>query len=162
MTQRAARVRLVAPAFGGGLLLASALLACASAPPPAAVAPTPVAPSAEAPPVAAPSGASSTPVASSASSPKTEARKAPRCEGPAPTYAADVRPVLARKCFSCHSGDGPAAEDHDFSREDVLRAQRSSVVDEVSTRSMPPPTRPQLTDAEADVLLRYATCAPRG
>lgn len=97
-----------------------------------------------------------------ASSPKGEARKAPRCEGPAPTYAADVRPVLARKCFACHSGDGPAAEDHDFSREDVLRAQRTSVADEVSTRSMPPPTRPQLTDAEADVLLRYATCAPRG
>jgi len=136
MTQRAARVRLVAPAFGGGLLFASALLACASAPPPAAVAPTPVATS--------------------------EARSASRCEGPAPTYAADVRPVLAHKCFACHAGDGSAAEDHDFSREDVLRAQRSSVADAVSTRSMPPPTRPQLTDAEADVLLRWATCAPRG
>jgi uncharacterized membrane protein len=139
MTVRTHRPRLVAPALGGGLLLASALLACG--------APTAQAPTAQPP---------------TAKVPRVEAARAPRCEGPPPTYAADVRPVLERRCLSCHAGDGPAAEDHDFSREDVLWAQRTRVADEVSARSMPPASRPQLTDAEADVLLRWATCAPRG
>jgi uncharacterized membrane protein len=83
----------------------------------------------------------------------------PKCEGSAPTYAADVRPVLERRCFVCHAGNGAAAEEHDFSREETLRAQRSALADDVAARSMPPPSRPQLTDAEANTLLRWARCA---
>jgi hypothetical protein len=69
-----------------------------------------------------------------------------------------VRPVLVRRCFGCHAGDGAAADEHDFSRLATLRAQRSSVADEVSSCSMPPPKSPELTGDEAQTLLRWVAC----
>jgi uncharacterized membrane protein len=81
-----------------------------------------------------------------------------RCEGAPPTYAADVRAILERRCFACHAGEGPAAEEHDFSRVDTLRAQRRQLTDAVAQRAMPPAGRPPLSDAEAATLLRWAAC----
>jgi uncharacterized membrane protein len=75
-----------------------------------------------------------------------------------PTYIADVRPVLERRCFTCHANDGPAAEEHDFTHVETLRAQRQLLVDEVTARAMPPKGRPQLTDAEAQTLLQWVAC----
>ena len=83
------------------------------------------------------------------------------CAGPPATYVADVRPVLERRCFGCHANDGVAAEGHDFSRVETLRAQRRSLAGEVAARAMPPRGRPQLTDAEAQLLLRWAACGAR-
>jgi uncharacterized membrane protein len=80
------------------------------------------------------------------------------CSGPPTTYVADVRPLLERRCFTCHANDGPAAEDHDFTRVEILRAQRRSLTDVVTARAMPPQGRPQLTDDEAALLLRWASC----
>jgi mono/diheme cytochrome c family protein len=80
------------------------------------------------------------------------------CAGPPPTYVADVRPLLERRCFTCHANDGPAAEEHDFTHVETLRAQRRQLVDEVSERAMPPKGRPQLTDAEAQTLLQWVAC----
>jgi uncharacterized membrane protein len=80
------------------------------------------------------------------------------CGGAAPTYIADVRPVLERRCFTCHANDGPAAEEHDFTHVATLRAQRRQLVDEVTERAMPPQDRPQLTDAEAQTLLQWVAC----
>jgi hypothetical protein len=84
--------------------------------------------------------------------------RAARCDASAPTYAGDVRPILERRCFACHAGDGPAAEEHDFTRVETLRAQRLALVGEVTARAMPPPSRPPLTDAEADTILGWAAC----
>jgi uncharacterized membrane protein len=80
------------------------------------------------------------------------------CAGPPATYVADVRPLLERRCFSCHANEGVAAEDHDFSRLETLRAQRQSLADDVAERAMPPKGQPQLKDAEAQLLLRWAAC----
>jgi uncharacterized membrane protein len=88
----------------------------------------------------------------------TPARSSDSCAGSPTTYVSDVRPVLERRCFFCHAGDGVAAEDHDFSRVGTLRAQRRSLVDQVAQRAMPPQGRPPLTDAEAQLLLRWAAC----
>jgi uncharacterized membrane protein len=81
-----------------------------------------------------------------------------RCEGAVPSFAKDVQPVLQRRCFACHANDGEAADEHDFSRFPTLRAQRTSVADEVSSCSMPPSGKPQLTDDEAVTLLRWVAC----
>jgi hypothetical protein len=81
-----------------------------------------------------------------------------RCEGPPPSFEAEVQPVLQRRCFACHAKDGEAADEHDFSRFSTLRAQRSSVADEVSSCSMPPPGKPQLSEDEATALLRWVAC----
>jgi uncharacterized membrane protein len=86
------------------------------------------------------------------------AKPSASCAGPPATYVADVRPLLERRCLSCHANEGVAAEDHDFSRLETLRAQRQSLADEVAERAMPPQGQPQLTDAEAQVLLRWAAC----
>jgi len=80
------------------------------------------------------------------------------CAGPPATYVADVRPLLERRCFACHANGGVAADDHDFSHVETLRAQRQSLADDVAERAMPPRGKPQLTDAEAQLLLRWAAC----
>jgi hypothetical protein len=86
------------------------------------------------------------------------AKEATRCDGPPVTYVADVRPILERRCLSCHSSDGVAAEDHDFSGLATLRAQRQELADDVSSHAMPPPSQPGLNDAETSTLLRWASC----
>jgi uncharacterized membrane protein len=100
-------------------------------------------------------GAATTPAAPPAS---PVAKPVARCDGTLPTYAGDVRPILERRCFACHAGDGPAAEEHDFTRVEALRAQRPLLVDAVTQRAMPPAGRPQLSDAEAEMLVRWAAC----
>ena len=83
------------------------------------------------------------------------------CTGLAPTYIADVRPVLARRCFPCHHSGGEAAEDHDFSNLSVLRAQRVAVVANVVSHAMPPPGQAALDSAETTILLKWAACGAR-
>jgi hypothetical protein len=86
-------------------------------------------------------------------------RPAASCTGPQPTYVADVRPVLESRCFACHAGSGPAAEEHDFTHVETLQAQRQQLIDDVTAHAMPPQGRPPLEDAEAHVLLQWAACA---
>jgi hypothetical protein len=75
-----------------------------------------------------------------------------------PAYSTDVRPVLERHCFKCHAGDGVAADEHDFSRLETLRAQRLALGNEVRACAMPPASEPALADGDAEVLLRWASC----
>jgi hypothetical protein len=70
----------------------------------------------------------------------------------------DAMPIFKKRCFGCHTGDGVAAEEHDFSRGEALRAARSTIADVIATCSMPP--RSPLDDGEATTLLLWATCAP--
>jgi hypothetical protein len=50
-----------------------------------------------------------------------------------------------------------AAEDHDLSRVESVRAARKEIASEVAACAMPP--REPLPDPEADVLSRWASCA---
>ncbi len=86
------------------------------------------------------------------------ARPSVSCTGPQVTYVADVRPILEKRCFACHAGGGPAAEEHDFTQVETLRTQRQQLVDDVNAHAMPPQGRPPLEDAEAQILLRWAAC----
>jgi len=87
-------------------------------------------------------------------------RVAPACApGDNPGSDAEARAVLQRRCFGCHAAGGEAAEEHDFSRDEVVSAQRELVAREVAACAMPPSLQPPLTDAEADVLLRWGGCA---
>jgi len=82
----------------------------------------------------------------------------PSCEGSPPTYARDIVPILQRRCFQCHAGDGVAADDHNFSRFVSFHAQRSSVADQVAACTMPPTSQPRLPQDEAEAILRWAAC----
>jgi hypothetical protein len=82
----------------------------------------------------------------------------PSCAGSPPTYTDDVRPILERRCFKCHAGDGAAADEHDFSQVQTLRSQRVALASEVGSCAMPPAPEPPVADAEAEVLLRWVVC----
>ena len=86
---------------------------------------------------------------------------APVCGDSPPVYEADVRPILATRCFKCHAGDGVAADEHDFSHVETLRAQRAALVGEISSCAMPPSSEPPLQAREASVLLAWASCGAR-
>jgi hypothetical protein len=81
------------------------------------------------------------------------------CDSPFPAYVRDVLPILKRRCFGCHTGEGVAADEHDFSRIEALRGAGTEIVDEVSTCAMPP--RARLGDDEANMLLRWVACGQR-
>jgi cytochrome c5 len=98
--------------------------------------------------------------APAASSPAGGTGARVRCEGP-PLAAADVKPVLERRCLGCHGSGGEASEDHDFSRLETLVAQRGAMADEVSARAMPPAGSPPLTPDEISTLVRWARCGGR-
>jgi hypothetical protein len=68
-----------------------------------------------------------------------------------------VEPILKRRCFACHTGNGVAADEHDFSTMKSVAGERSGILDEISSCSMPP--RAPLGDEEAGTLLRWAACA---
>jgi hypothetical protein len=82
----------------------------------------------------------------------------PSCAGPPPTYMDDVRPILERRCFKCHAGEGVAADEHDFSQVQTLRAQKVAFASEIGTCAMPPSPEPPVADAEAEALLRWVAC----
>ena len=103
------------------LLAVAGLAACAGqASPPAA--PVPVA--MLAPP--------STPVSStppSAAAPACSHAVPAGCNGGVADLG-DAMPIFKKRCFGCHTGDGVAVEEEDFSKVEALRAARSTIADE--------------------------------
>jgi hypothetical protein len=80
------------------------------------------------------------------------------CETPAPSFAREIEPLLEAHCLRCHADDGPAADEHDFSRFETLHAQAHAVEEMVGACAMPPKKSPPLSDQEADVILRWVAC----
>jgi hypothetical protein len=81
------------------------------------------------------------------------------CPATVPSFSADVQPILKRSCFGCHSGDGIAAEEHDFSKFVVLHAQAGAVTDAIATCAMP--LRSSLPVNDARILLEWVACGAR-
>ena len=80
------------------------------------------------------------------------------CNGAPASYDHDVKPVMQQRCFGCHTGNGSAAEDHDFSRFEQVSAERRNIAKQVAAHAMPPASRPSLSENEATLLLKWATC----
>jgi uncharacterized membrane protein len=72
----------------------------------------------------------------------------------------DATPILQKHCFRCHAPGSSsfAAEDHDFTSEKTVRAQRARVLSKVAACVMPPDRPQEITPEEATVLMEWAAC----
>lgn len=75
-------------------------------------------------------------------------------------YSRNVRPILAKHCFSCHNGEDKKAginlESFGFIVAIVRRGELfNKVIEAVENRSMPPEIRPRMSQAEIDTLKFY-------
>ncbi|MBI3865487.1 MAG: DUF1592 domain-containing protein, partial [Planctomycetia bacterium] len=79
---------------------------------------------------------------------------------PAPAFAKDVQPVLVKYCYECHKGDQPKAglafDTFKDERTAVTRRQDwERIARQLSTEMMPPVGKPEPTDDERAVLIRW-------
>ena len=80
------------------------------------------------------------------------------CSGAVPTYSGVVRPTIDRYCTKCHSPNGTAGEDHDFTQYELLHAQRRQLTGQLESSAMPPRGEAKPTDEERAALVHWATC----
>ena len=80
------------------------------------------------------------------------------CPTPPPSFAKDVEPIFERRCWSCHTGNGIAAEAHDFSTYANIFAERSTILNRVYGCEMPPADAVQPTPQERTTLLGWLVC----
>jgi hypothetical protein len=67
-----------------------------------------------------------------------------------------VAAIVEKRCTPCHTAGGEAADDHDFSKIETLRAQRSLVGAKVEAGVMPPSGAPRPTDDEVRAIVAWA------
>ena len=69
---------------------------------------------------------------------------------------ADVRPIVNKRCTSCHSPQGTAGEDYDWTQDSAISAHRANVAAQVEQGTMPPSGYPALSADERRLLLCWA------
>ena len=79
---------------------------------------------------------------------------------PLPAFAKDVQPLLTKYCYECHQGDkakgGLAFDTFRDERTAIGRPQAwEKVVDNLESGLMPPEGKPQPTDAERALVIRW-------
>lgn len=135
------------------MTVAGGLVGCAAAAPVESAQPAAVAP----PPTARPNTAE--PALSAASSAPTCFHKRPAaCTSPQLDFARDVVPILTKRCFSCHAGNGEVAVEHNFSRLPSVLSHRSGMARRIAACSMPPQGSDPVTPSEAETLLGWLAC----
>jgi uncharacterized membrane protein len=91
------------------------------------------------------------------SSPATCPNDLPKgCPSPAPTYA-DVAPILAKRCASCHAPNGQEKGLPLTTYADV-KAEQGDVLDQLYECRMPPATAQPPTTSEREQLLQWLVC----
>jgi mono/diheme cytochrome c family protein len=66
--------------------------------------------------------------------------------------------LVQHYCTTCHSPDGDAGDEHDFTQAELLRAQHRSISARLRAHSMPPRSYLQPTAPELALLMRWADC----
>jgi len=93
------------------------------------------------------------------SSPPSCPSSSASCPTPAPSYATDVGPLIARYCSRCHSPDGGEPSHLLQGYDDVTsKSQMGEVLFRISSCRMPPEGEPQPTAAEREVILSWFAC----
>ncbi len=79
------------------------------------------------------------------------------CPLPAPSYSADVAPVVATRCTGCHTANGIEAI-HPLDTYAQAQAQGIRILSQVHACLMPPADQPQLTPTERQSILAWVVC----
>jgi uncharacterized membrane protein len=79
------------------------------------------------------------------------------CAAASPEAFAAARSVVAKRCVSCHSPDGIAGSDYDWTNEHSLAVHRRNVAAQIAQGSMPPTGYPRPTPEEQQTLLCWAS-----
>ena len=82
----------------------------------------------------------------------------PTCPSPAPTYQADVGPLIAKYCARCHATDGGDPGVLLQGYDDVTGTQVAHVRSRITMCRMPPADQPQPTAAERTTILGWFAC----
>jgi uncharacterized membrane protein len=72
-----------------------------------------------------------------------------------PSFA-QANALVATRCTKCHSPDGVAGPEHDFTVDATLHGHRSNIAAQINACSMPPPGATALTDTERAVIACWA------
>jgi len=79
------------------------------------------------------------------------------CPSPAPGWAADVAPVIAARCATCHVKGGVAADKPLTSHAEVF-FRKGSVLNQIHACKMPQAGSPQLSAAERAAVQGWLVC----
>ncbi|MES1172500.1 MAG: hypothetical protein ABUL77_04625 [Bacteroidota bacterium] len=79
------------------------------------------------------------------------------CPDPSPSYAADIEPLLRRRCGACHAPEKIEAA-HSFETYDQVRAQSAGIRIQIDSCIMPPADQEQPTAAERQAILEWIVC----
>jgi len=84
------------------------------------------------------------------------------CPSPAPTYSADVAPLIQTHCTMCHSPSGenqtPTLVTYDDVTAGSMQQTAHEVLVQIHACNMPPPDQPQLTSDERQAILGWIVC----
>lgn len=83
------------------------------------------------------------------------------CPSLAPSYAADVAPILADHCLTCHA-PGREKQDQPLDTYDHVYERRGAVMTQVYGCAMPPSGQPPLSPDERTTLLSWLVCGAKG
>jgi hypothetical protein len=80
------------------------------------------------------------------------------CTGAAPSYSADVAPIIAARCATCHNLDDPSGA-WPLDNYDDLTDWSSSIMEELRNCSMPPPdSGKSLPESERALIYAWFIC----
>ena len=79
------------------------------------------------------------------------------CPSPAPSYQANVAPIINLRCVTCHSPGGQEAS-RPLQTYSQVYSERSAVLNQVYACNMPPGSAAQPTEQEREALLGWLVC----
>jgi len=86
------------------------------------------------------------------------------CPSPAPTFSADVAPLIQKYCAGCHSADGEEPKPLLVNYDSVTGSMDSTarmVETQLVQCNMPPSDHPQLTSEERQTILGWIICGAK-
>jgi len=80
------------------------------------------------------------------------------CPSPAPSYAAEVEPIIRAKCVTCHAPGGLSASKPYTTLAQIKLEPLTTMISFVQSCAMPQAPAPALTADEGAALLGWLVC----